>query len=143
MPAEILVPVVALVAWSLVMWIWMYASRLPAMMKAGTKLDPTVAPSALTAGLPHRVRWKADNYNHLMEQPTVFYAVALVLAFCGAGDGLNAWIAWAYVVLRVAHSLVQVLVNIIVVRFGLFVLGTACLMALTGRAVLVVLPWGA
>lgn len=139
MSSGILLPVVALVAWSLVMWLWMYAERLPAMMKAGIKLDPTLAPSALTAGLPARVRWKADNYNHLMEQPTLFYALAFVLAISEGGEGLNAIIAWAYVALRVAHSIVQAVFNIIAVRFALFVLGTTCLIALTVQAALAVL----
>lgn len=139
MASEILAPVVALASWSLVIWVWMYASRLPAMTKARVKLDPTVPPAALTAGLPARVRWKADNYNHLMEQPTLFYALALVLAVAGAGDSHNALIAWAYVALRVAHSLVQVLINMIVVRFALFVLGTACLVALAFQAAIAVM----
>ncbi|WP_436049364.1 MAPEG family protein [Phenylobacterium sp. LjRoot225] len=80
------------------------------------------------------MRWKADNYNHLMEQPTLFYAVALVLAFAGAGDGLNAGLAWAYVALRIVHSLVQALVNVILVRFGVFMVASLVLLALTIRA---------
>jgi hypothetical protein len=135
MASEILLPLVALACWSLVMWAWMYVSRIPAMIKAGIKLDPTVPPAELTASLPARVRWKADNYNHLMEQPTLFYALTLALAVVGAGDGLNAWIAWAYVIIRIAHSGVQALFNNITVRFTLFVLGTVCLIVLAVQAV--------
>jgi len=138
MKSEILAPVVALVLWSLVMWVWMYATRIPAMQRLNVKLDPTVPPGALTAILPPDVRWKADNYNHLMEQPTIFYATALTLALLGAGDGLNAQIAWAYVGLRIAHSLVQVTINRIMVRFVLFVLGTIALMMLAAHAALMV-----
>jgi hypothetical protein len=138
MQSEILAPVVALVCWSLVMWAWMYATRLPAMAKLRVKLDPTVPPGTLTTVLPADVRWKADNYNHLMEQPTIFYAVAIALALLGAGDGTNAWIAWAYVGLRIVHSLVQATVNKIAVRFALFTLSTFCLVALAVRAALLV-----
>lgn len=138
MHSQILAPVVALVGWSLVMWVWMYATRIPAMQKAKVVLDPTLPPKALTEGLPPRVRWKADNYNHLMEQPTIFYAIALTLAIIGQGDGVNAQIAWGYVVLRVIHSLVQALVNNIMVRFSVFVLASLCLFALTLHAGLVV-----
>ena len=138
MKSEILAPVVALVLWSLVMWVWMYATRIPAMQRLNVKLDPTVPPGTLTAILPPDVRWKADNYNHLMEQPTIFYAIALTLALLGAGDGLNAQIAWAYVGLRVIHSLVQVTVNRIVVRFVAFVLSTLALAMLAVHAALIV-----
>ncbi|MCJ8157502.1 MAPEG family protein [Sphingomonas sp. LaA6.9] len=136
--SQILGPVVALVAWSLVMWVWMYATRIPAMQKAKLVLDPTIPPGELMSGLPANVRWKADNYNHLMEQPTIFYAIALTLAMIGQGDGLNATIAWAFVVLRVIHSLVQVTVNNIMVRFSIFVLSTLCVVALTLHAAMAI-----
>ncbi|WP_333591430.1 MAPEG family protein [Brevundimonas sp.] len=136
---SILAPVTALVLWSLVIWVWMYATRLPAMSRARIKLDPTLPSGQLLSGLPPDVRWKADNYNHLMEQPTLFYATALTLAVAGGGlDAVNIGLAWAYVGLRVAHSLVQTTVNVIAVRFGLFVLATLTLAALALRTALVV-----
>jgi hypothetical protein len=138
MKGEILAPVVALVLWTLMMWLWMYATRIPAMQRLNVRLDPTVPPGTLTAVLPPEVRWKADNYNHLMEQPTIFYATALTLALLGAGDGLNAQIAWAYVGLRVLHSLVQVTVNRIMIRFVVFVLSTIALTMLAIHAALIV-----
>jgi hypothetical protein len=144
MHSEILKPVVILAAWSLVMWLWMYATRLPAMSRAkidGTKLVGTTGRSLrddLIASGEHKASWVADNYNHLHEQPTVFYAIALTLAIIGWGDGMNATIAWAYVVLRIAHSLVQVLINRVVVRFALFILSSLCLVALCLHAALVV-----
>src|SRR5262245_1556962 len=100
----------------------MYATRIPAIRKARMVLDPSVPRGEQMATLPSRVRWKADNYNHLMEQPTIFYAVALSLAVLGQGSGLNLVLAWAYVALRLVHSLVQTLINKIEVRFGLFAL---------------------
>lgn len=139
MTDSILAPVTALVLWSLFIWLWMYATRLPAMSRARVKLDPTIPPGQLLIGLPPRVRWKADNYNHLMEQPTIFYATALTLAVAGGGqDIVNIGLAWSYVGLRVAHSLIQTTVNVIVVRFGLFVLATLALIALAVRAAQIV-----
>lgn len=127
-------PVVALVAWSLVMWTWMYATRLPAMMAAGMKPDPYAPRGEQMATLPAPVRWKADNYNHLMEQPTIFYAVVLALAVMGNASAAALAMAWAYVALRVVHSLVQALINRIELRFVLFVLSTLPLFGLTGLA---------
>jgi hypothetical protein len=136
MSQAMLQPVMALVLWSMVMWAWLYATRLPAMMKARTPLDPTQPRDVMLGGLPPRVRWKADNYNHLMEQPTLFYATALTLALLGQGDGLNLALAWAYVALRVVHSLIQALVNLIVVRFAVFMTASVVLLVLALRAAL-------
>lgn len=138
MSAEILAPVMALVLWSLVMWVWLYATRLPAMRRARVKLDPKVPREQLVGGLPPEVRWKADNYNHLMEQPTIFYATALTLAVIGEGEGVNAWLAWGYVGLRVAHSLIQATVNVIAARFAVFTLATLVLAVLAVRAAMAV-----
>jgi hypothetical protein len=134
MSSAILQPVVVLVLWSLVMWAWLYATRIPAMRKAEVALDPSLTSADLAARLPPQVRWKADNYNHLMEQPTIFYATALALAVMGQGDGLNAALAWAYVALRVVHSLVQATVNVIMLRWALFMAGSVVLLALAVRA---------
>lgn len=138
---DILKPVVALAAWTMVMWLWMYATRIPAMSAA--KVDPdslTRDPEArLDNLLPPEVQWKAHNYNHLHEAPTVFYAVSIVLAIVGQGDGLNALLGWAYVALRVIHSLVQATVNKVMVRFAVFALSSLVLIMLIVHAAVAVL----
>jgi len=136
--SPIIAPVIALAAWTHFMWLWMYATRIPAIFAAKMRLDPNLPKGQQMATLPPRVRWKADNYNHLFEQPTVFYAVALSLAVIGRGQAVDAALAWGYVGLRFAHSLVQTLWNNIHARFGVFVLSTLALMALTFRAALAV-----
>ena len=143
---EILQPVIALAIWTMVMWAWMYATRIPAMnaspdIVAPAKLVGTTG-ADLRSKLPAKVNWKADNYNHLHEQPTVFYAVAIVLAIVGAGDGMNAFLAWIYVGLRIAHSLVQVTANRVLVRFVLFALSSVVLIALIFDAAMVVFETG-
>jgi hypothetical protein len=138
MPSPILQPVVALVLWSLVMWVWLYATRIPAIQKAKVPMDPNLTAADLNAAIPANVRWKADNYNHLMEQPTIFYATALALSVAGQGDGLNLMLAWGYVGLRVAHSLVQASVNIIMLRWALFMTASLALAALAVRAAILV-----
>lgn len=130
MNSPIVAPVVALVAWSMVIWAWMYVTRIPAIQRARMKLDPTAPRGEQMSTLPADVRWKADNYNHLMEQPTLFYAIALSLALLGRGAGANLTLAWAYVGLRVVHSLVQTTWNKIEVRFALFFLSSLVLIAL-------------
>ena len=137
---DILGPVVALLAWTMVMWVWMYATRIPAMNKAGIDAKNLVGSdgASLRASLPDTVSWKADNYNHLHEAPTLFYAVAIVLAIIGHGDGFNTMLAWAYVVLRVAHSIVQATINRVIIRFALYALSSLALMALILHAAIAV-----
>lgn len=139
MHSPILNAVVALVVWSLVMWAWMYATRIPAIMKMKLKLEPEAPRGEQMNLLPANVRWKADNYNHLMEQPTIFYAIAITLALMNAGDGVNAALAWAYVGLRVLHSFVQALVNKIEVRFAVFFISSLVLIALAFNAACIAL----
>jgi hypothetical protein len=132
----ILQPVAALAIWTMVMWWWMYFTRLPAFGKVtmtpeeqsrltGAKLDEI---------LPPNVQWKAHNYNHLHEAPTVFYAVAITLAIVGAGDGIAATLGWVYVALRVLHSLVQATVNKVMLRFAIFAFSSLVLMGLVALA---------
>jgi hypothetical protein len=128
-------PVLALVAWTFVMWFWMYATRIPAMQKAG--ID--VTDLSRTGGkleLPPEVARVADNYNHLHEQPTIFYALALATQVAGAADGVAVALAWTYVVTRVVHSLVQATKNVIPIRFTVFAIGSFVLMALLVRTAL-------
>lgn len=134
----ILAPVIALLLLTCVVWAWMYITRIPAIAKIGMELDPNLPKGQQMSQLPPRVRWKADNYNHLLEQPTMFYAVALTLALLGAGEGLNVTLAWCYVGLRVIHTLQQTLWNKIEVRFVLFSLSSLVLIVLVIRAALLV-----
>lgn len=138
MTSPLLAPVIALVLWSFVIWGWMYATRIPAILKMKMVFDSHAPRGEQMNALPSNVRWKADNYNHLMEQPTLFYAVALALAVAGDATQASLALAWAYVGLRVAHSLVQALVNIITVRFALFFISSLVLLALAIRAALLV-----
>lgn len=138
MTTPILLPVLALVCWTLVMWIWLYATRIPAMKAAG--LGPTkVSEKKDLDVLPRKVRQVADNYNHLHEQPVIFYALAFYCHLAGVADETNVALAWIYVGLRVAHSLYQALVNFIPVRFALFALASLALFGIAVRCVLAAL----
>ena len=132
-------PVLGLVLWTYVIWFWMYLTRIPAITRMRMRLDPNAPRGEQMATLPPSVRWKADNYNHLFEQPTLFYAVALALAVLGDSSTLDLALAWAYVAVRVVHSLVQTLWNNIPVRFAVFSLSSLVLLALTIRAALLLL----
>jgi len=114
----ILQPLFVMALLNLVMWLWMYATRIPAMSKAGIEAQDATRDSMQS--LPPEVVRVADNYNHLFEQPTLFYAVALSIALLGHVDSLHVGCAWAFAGLRIAHSLVQATINLIALRFTLF-----------------------
>ena len=133
-PQPMLAPVIALVMWTAVMWGWMYATRIPAILRMRMRLDGNLPRGEQMATLPPRVRWKADNYNHLFEQPVLFYAIGLSLALLGDTSAASIALAWSYVALRIVHSLWQALVNVIKVRFVLFALSSLVLFALVARA---------
>ncbi len=139
MDTKILAPAAVLVLWTLIMLLWVAATRFPAIAKSGMDLK-NVPPGGrgqdLDAVLPPSVNWKSHNYTHLMEQPTIFYATVIILALIGAGSGLNLTLAWAYTSIRIVHSVWQATVNTVIpVRFSLFLLSTICLMILTVNAV--------
>jgi hypothetical protein len=148
MHSAILGPVVALAGWTMIIWIWMYATRIPAMNRAKLDAKGMVGTTGrslrddLVAGGEVKASWVADNYNHLHEAPTIFYAVCLVLAVIGQGDNLNATIAWVYVGLRIAHSLLQILSNRVVIRFLIFALSSIALMMLVTHAAISVFTHG-
>lgn len=127
----LIAPVLALVLWTLVVWVWMYATRIPAMQKAG--IDPQAAARTRTLNLAPEIMWVSDNYNHLMEQPTIFYAAAIAAQMAGQADAISIGLAWMYVVLRIVHSLIQCTVNIVMLRFSVFTLSTLALAALALR----------
>jgi hypothetical protein len=142
--SPLLGPIVALVAWSLVMYIWMYAARLPAMRRAGISLKGRrgTRGGALEGVIPDEANWKAHNYNHLMEQPTIFYAIVIALILMGFDHPINVYLAWAYVGLRVVHSLIQATVNVVAYRFLVFMLSSLCLIGLTTHAVIFLIHHG-
>lgn len=142
MTTEILAPAAVLVLWSLIMLFWLTATRLPALQKAGidlTKAEPGGRGQDIDPQVPASAAWKSHNYTHLMEQPTIFYPAVIILALMGAGTGLNLTLAWAYVGLRIVHSIFQATINVVMIRFVLFLLATICLVVLAINAVRITL----
>ena len=137
--SPLLGPVVALVAWSLVVMVWMAVARGREFKRLGvtrSNIPDGSRGSDLEGKADPRAQWKAHNYMHLMEQPTIFYAIVFALILMGFDADINVWLAWGYVAFRVAHSLVQATVNVVRYRFLLFLASSLCLVGLTTHAVL-------
>jgi hypothetical protein len=132
-----LTPVLALIVWTFVLWFWLYGTRIPAMRAAG--LDKFKRKEDLRQ-LPTRVQNVADNYNHLHEQPTIFYALAIYSHLAGTADPINVALAWIYVALRILHSLIQCTSNVLTLRFAVFATGSLVLLVMTVRNVVALFP---
>ena len=132
-----LTPILALIVWTFVLWFWLYATRIPAMRAVG--LDKFKRKEDLRE-LPIRVQNVADNYNHLHEQPTIFYALAIYSHLAGTADSINVALAWTYVAIRIVHSLIQSTSNVVPVRFVVFAVGSLVLLVMTIRNVVALFP---
>lgn len=132
MEKQLLAPAAVLVLWTLFMLLWTVVTRMPALKAAGIDIRQLTGGKGTDADnvLPPQVQWKAHNYNHLMEQPTVFYATVLILAVAGGATQTSVYLAWGYAGLRIVHSIWQATVNKVSIRFTLFALSTVCLVAL-------------
>ena len=142
MPESLLAPGAVLALWTLIMLGWVAATRFPALAKSG--IDLKAAPPGgrgadLETILPPQVNWKSHNYTHLLEQPTLFYAVIVFLHLSGGSTDLTRGLAWAYLILRIVHSFWQSTVNRVPVRFVIFSVATLCLFALAALAVIATL----
>ena len=135
--SPLVAPIVALVAWSLIMMFWMAISRAREFRRLGITRSsiPNGARGVdLVGKADARAQWKSHNYNHLMEQPTIFYAIVVALIVMGFDAPINVWLAWGYVGFRIIHSIVQATVNIVQYRLMLFMLSSLCLISLTVHA---------
>ena len=127
--SHFLTPALALILWTLVIWCVLYFRRIPAMKAARIHPDTAKHPdSGWKAKMPDSERFAAYNYNHLMEQPTIFYALMFTIFLMEKASPLAIYCAWGYVILRVIHSLIQITANKVMPRFIIFTLSTLMLM---------------
>lgn len=134
----ILYPILFMGTLSFVMMLLMYATRIPAakvLEAQGVDLQKLSHPSQFGGVFPSHVERVADNYNHLWEQPTLFYAIVGVIWALEHADMVHLYAAWAYCGFRLAHSIVQVTINHVWVRFSLFMLSWMALATLLLREV--------
>jgi uncharacterized MAPEG superfamily protein len=142
MSLSLLAPAAVLVLWTVIMLFWMAGTRLPALKKLGVDLSkgpPGGRGADIDPQLPPNIAWKSHNYSHLMEQPTIFYPVVIILHLAGANTPLMVGLAWGYTILRIMHSIWQATVNNVAIRFLLFLLSTLCLVGLAINAVIITL----
>jgi hypothetical protein len=125
---SLFLPVLAMAALTLVVWLRMYVTRIGEMKRE--RIHPqSVATSAQMAARVLDTR-AADNFRNLFELPVLFYAAVLVAAQAGVVSPLVIGLAWGFVALRVWHSWIQCTYNKVMHRFKVYVTGGAVLWGL-------------
>ena len=133
---DILYPMLGMITLSGLMTLVLLFSRAPSIIKFWGNLQAAKHSDELRPNLPDRMRYITDNYNHLFEQPALFYAVVIYIYLVNHADELHAQLAWGYVGLRVVHSIIHLSTNNVSWRALIFVLASLCLVAMIIREVL-------
>lgn len=127
-------PLVGLNLWTFGIEALLYKRRIPALAKYNVTFDPETVKKQKEEKLPGFVKWPADNFNNLLEQPTQFYAILLGLSFLDVKDKRTIATAWAYVGLRMLHSIIHVSTNNPGIRFPVWLSSSFALFGLTAQA---------
>ena len=132
-PDVIFQPMLVMMGLTLIVWVYMYARRIPFITR--NRLTPDqLTPAELARRSPPAVSNPSDNLKNLFELPTVVYALALYLYAVGQVDGVYVTLAWVFVGLRVLHSAVHCTVNIVLLRFWLYAISAVALWGMVVRA---------
>ena len=116
-----------MLVWSGVVVALLMSTRLPVIVKQWGRLQYAKHSEEVRPKMPDRLRYVTDNYNHLFEQPTLFYATLVYIHLAGTANDANVSLAWAYVVMRVIHSLIQLIGNNVSWRAASFATSSAIL----------------
>jgi hypothetical protein len=118
--ADIFAPFVGTMLLTLVVWLYMYARRIPFVLSR--KLSPQqMTRPELERLSPPQVANPSDNLKNLFELPTIFYAVVLYLYATMQVDAYYVAAAWIFFAFRILHSVVHCSFNFVPLRFWLYV----------------------
>ena len=129
---EIFGPLLAMMGLTLAVWLFMFARRIPFIRSLGD-VDLSV-PGELARLSPASVSNPSDNLKNLFELPVLFYAIVIYLWITRQADDLYVILAWVFAIFRALHSLVHCTVNIVMLRFWLYVISAVALWLMIGRA---------
>jgi len=132
----LLQPMLAMMALTAAVWLFMYVRRLGHMLRHGIDAQAVSSPQKMAALIPEAVERPANNLRNLFELPVLFYALCLLSLQMGWAQALDVQLAWAFVGLRALHSLVHCTVNHVNTRFAVYALSSIALWVMLVRACL-------
>jgi hypothetical protein len=130
----IFLPMLATMTLTAIVWFYMYARRIPAMRRARVSVQTYTTPDTIVEHLSAEVNYSANNLKNLFELPVLFYGLCLYLFVSGNVDTVYVVAAWTFFLCRVLHSIVHCTINIVILRFYLYVGGALALWFMLGRA---------
>jgi len=133
---SILNPMLAMMAWSGLIVAILLMTRIPVVIKQWGNLQFAKHSDELRPKMSEKFRYVTDNYNHIFEQPTLFYAVLIYIQLASASNQMNISLAWAYVSLRMVHSSIQLTSNNVSWRAASFATSSLILMTIISMEVL-------
>ena len=132
---EILYPMFLVITLSGALFFLLAATRVPSIIKYFGNLQAAKHSEDLRPKLPSAARNITDNYNHLFEQPTLFYALVTYIYLMQHVDTIHLYLAWLYAALRVVHSVIQITSNNVSYRALIFLGSGACLIFMIAKEV--------
>jgi len=129
-------PVFATILLTFLVWAYMYVRRIRFIRGSDVSPGDLAVPGALAAMSPPAVSNPSDNLKNLFEIPVLFYALALYLFATSQVDGIYVSAAWVFVLFRFLHSAVHCTVNIVMLRFYLYLISTLAVWFIAARAAL-------
>ena len=135
---EILYPMFGMIFVTAMVMMLLYISRIQALSnrsKNPNRLPNEVARHSdeIRKYMSPRNRVITENYNHLFEQPTLFYAVVVYIFLMGNTDTTHIILAWGYVIFRAIHSVYQLTLNQVPMRATIFGIAGAFLLIMIFR----------
>ena len=126
----LLLPLLAMVGLTLLVWIRLYVVRLREMKRS--RIHPQRLAGSADKGLLKDTR-ASDNFINLFEVPVLFYVLVLAAVASGVQDPALLALAWCFVALRAVHSAIQCSYNRVMHRFSAYALATVSLFLYLGR----------
>ena len=134
-------PFFATVFLTLIVWVYMYIRRISFIRSSNISPQDMAVPGALAQLSPPAVSNPSDNLKNLFEIPVLFYALALYLFVTHQVDAAHVTAAWIFVAFRALHSAVHCTINVVMLRFYLYLFSTLAVWFMATRAALHYLGW--
>lgn len=125
---SILAPAFALAGWTLAVLLRVAFTRIAAVRRGA--IGPDAFRFGETPAVPRQAALANRNYMNLLELPMLFHVGCVIACVTGTASAAVLGLAWLYVALRVAHSLVHLTYNDVLHRLVVFATSNAVLTAL-------------
>jgi hypothetical protein len=131
---EIVIPMIAMFALTSAVWLLMVIARNIAVLLGAVSVKYF---HDYGDGAPDEwIERPARTFNNLMQAPTLFYVVALLVIVLHSVDASQVSLAWIYVASRAVHATIYIVFNYVPLRFASYAVSCIALAAMWARLAL-------